>query len=452
MSLFGTLVFYGWIPVVLYLFSRLPSRQVVIWTLILGWLFLPTAELKIAAGIPAYNKMTATSGLALLGAYIFDTKRLSTFQLSWLDLPVLVFCICPFVTSISNDLGPYDGLSAVIGQTVTWGMPYYLGRIYLCSLEGLRKLVIGIVIGGLLYVPLCFIERRLTMPLSLKLYGISSPHFIAEISRYGGFRPEVFMESGLMVGLWMMAATLCAFWLWQSGALKKIWIVPIIWVAIILFLTSGYIKATGAFMILILGLTILFVAKWFHKSFIVLVLIAGICLYLYDGTAGSFNGDRIISYVSAITDKNRAASLDFRFQNEVLLSAKARQKLILGWGGWGRSRVYSHENGQDTSVTDSFWIITFGTTGLVGLASWTASLLLPVIGFVQSYPASLWLKPKLAPAAAIAVILVGYMLDCLSNAMINPVYMLGCGGLVGLLLRQEKISGARAMHLSPTEQ
>ncbi|MBV8882426.1 MAG: hypothetical protein JO235_00270 [Chroococcidiopsidaceae cyanobacterium CP_BM_RX_35] len=355
---------------------------------------------------------------------------------------------------MSNALGPYDGLSAVVTQTLVWGVPYYLGRVYLCNLDGLRRLAIGIVIGGLLYVPLCVIERRLTMSLSLKLYGINSPHFVSEINRYGGFRPEVFMESGLMVGLWIGAAALCAFWLWQSGALKQIWGIPLMWVAIILFLTSGYIKASGAFMILLLGLVILFVAKWLKKAFIVLILIAGIVLYLYDGTSGSFQGDQVINAVSTYMDKDRAASLDFRFENEVQLSAKARQKLIFGWGGWGRSRIHKIEYGQDqdTAVTDSLWIIIFGTTGILGITSWTASLLLPVINFVQRYPASLWLKPKLAPAVAIAFLLVGYMLDSLVNAMINPVYMLGCGGLVGLLLGQEKTRGVRSMRLSATER
>lgn len=452
MTILGYIVFLGWIPAVIYIFSRLPVRQAVVLSLVAAWLFLPATDIKLTSGVPAFSKMSVTCGAALMAAVIFDARRLSSFQLCWLDIPMLIFCTCPFVTSITNALGPYDGASAVFSQTVTWGVPYYLGRVYLCSLDGLRRLAIAIIIGGLAYVPLCMIERRLSLSLAEKLYGVTSPNFMTEFNRYGGFRPEVFMGSGLMVGLWLAAATLGAIWLWQSGSLKQIWGIPLKWLALVLFLITGFVKATGAFMILNLGLIVLFVAKWFQKSFIMLILIGCISLYLCDGASGNFNGEQIISVVSTYVDQDRAGSLDFRFQNEVLLSAKARQKFLFGWGGWGRNRVYNHQDGKDISITDSFWIITFGITGIVGLISITTSILLPVFIFVLRYPASLWLNPKIAPAAAIAFILVGYMMDCLSNSMINPIYTLANGGLVGLLLEQKKHSGSRVMRLSAADR
>ena len=42
------------------------------------------------------------------------------------------------------------------------------------------------------------------------------------------------------------------------------------------------------------------------------------------------------------------------------------------------------------------------------------------------------IAPSFAPAAALAVLLGLYMLDNLSNAMYNPIYVLAAGGLAGM--------------------
>ena len=67
----------------------------------------------------------------------------------------------------------------------------------------------------------------------------------------------------------------------------------------------------------------------------------------------------------------------FQFENDDMLIAKAMQKPIFGWGGWGRNRVYD-ESGRDIAVTDGFWILVFGSNGYVGLMSMTLAMLLPV--------------------------------------------------------------------------
>jgi hypothetical protein len=67
-----------------------------------------------------------------------------------------------------------------------------------------------------------------------------------------------------------------------------------------------------------------------------------------------------------------------------------------------------------------------------------ASLLLPVVSFcLLRYPASTWSHRKVAPAAVLAVALALYVLDCILNAMINPVFALISGGISGLVLREE---------------
>ena len=44
---------------------------------------------------------------------------------------------------------------------------------------------------------------------------------------------------------------------------------------------------------------------------------------------------------------------------------RASERILFGWGRFGRSRVYN-EYGSDISVTDGRWIITLGQFGVVG--------------------------------------------------------------------------------------
>lgn len=450
MSPIALLALLGWIPVAFYLYKRFPVQQAVIISFIGAWLFLPVAKFPLP-GLPNLDKMSATCYGILLATIFFDIGRFKFFKPSWLDLPILIWCFCPFASSIDNDLGPYDGLSAALDQTVTWGLPYFLGRLYLNNLEGLRQLSIAIFMGGLLYIPLCLLENIISPQLHKIVYGFyAHKSGIDQSYRYGGWRPMVFMSHGLMVGVWMMSATLIGIWLWKTGVIKKIWRIPMGWAVVVLFITFILCRSTGAYILLALGLIILFVARWLRTAFPLLLLILGISSYLYIGVTGAVSVDQIISFTAAVTNEDRAQSLGFRLKNEELLSDKARMKMIFGWGGWGRALINYRYKGawgdlhQDTTIVDSLWIITFGNHGVVGLGSLTASLLLPAGWFVLRYPSNGWSHRQVAPIAPLAVLLCLYMLDCVLNAMVNPVFALISGGISGLVLQKpENIKGRR---------
>lgn len=451
------LAMLAWIPLLLYLFTRFPVQKAVVIGFIGAWLFLPQKAAFSFVGFPDYNRISAASYGILLATCIFDVGRFHSFKFRWLDLPMLIWCVSPLASSLSNDLGLYDGLSATLGETVRWGLPYFLGRIYFNNLKGLRLLAMGIFLGGMVYVPLCLFEVRMSPQLHRMVYGYF-PHSFRQTIRYGGFRPQVFMQHGLAVGVWMMAATLVGIWLWQAGVIKQIWGIPMKWLVPLLLITFILCKSTGAWLLCGFGLVIIFAARWLRTAIPLLLLIGGIFFYQYYVATGQFTPqqqDQIISVMTQITNEERAGSLEFRMDNEQILGDKARQRIIFGWGGWNRNRVYEYNwRGErvDITTTDSFWIIQFGTKGLVGLFSINVAMLLPVVILCRRYPADYWFNPKVAPVIAVAVVVTLYMVDNLINAMFNPVFPLATGGIAGLLVQGTQTSKVKRDRLSVTRR
>src|SRR4051812_26329018 len=171
MNLLAVISLFIWLPIVLFIFAGRPAQRAVVIAYIFAWLFLPNVSWKFS-GIPDYGKESATLLGVLLGLAVFDPSRLMAVRFRWFDLPMTVFCLCPFTAAMSVGLGPYEGTSAVVAELTRWGLPYLIGRAYFSDLAGLRQLATGIALGGLIYVPLCLIEIRMSPQFETWVYGI----------------------------------------------------------------------------------------------------------------------------------------------------------------------------------------------------------------------------------------------------------------------------------------
>lgn len=416
---------FTWPAVALALFVVMPARRATLVSVIGGTLFLPVAGYSLP-GIPDYSKQVATAFGAMIGVAVCDSGRLLAFRPRWFDVPMAVFCVVPMASSISNGLGAYDGLASVFSQSMEWGVPYILGRLYLSDLLGMRELATAIVLGGLIYVPLCLIEVRLSPQLHNWVYGFHQ-HQFAQTKRLGGFRPTVFMSHGLMVSLWMSAASLLAVWLWMAKARRTVVRVPMNAISGVLIATAILCKSVGALALLAAGLGTAILVRTMRTRALVLVLLLAPPMYIALRATGIWSGRHLVELVEVIGLDVAAGSLNFRLQNENILAEHALKRPLLGWGGWARNRP----GGDIGIVTDGLWIIALGKYGFVGLSSVMLAILLPAVIAVRRVQPRLWLRPEIAPMTGVALVLVIVMIDNLFNALVNPVYMMAAGGVAG---------------------
>ncbi|MFW5652869.1 MAG: O-antigen ligase family protein [Planctomycetota bacterium] len=440
----------GWFLVVPAFFLLLPPRRAVLAAFLVAWLFLPVGALQLS-GLPNVDKMWMTSMGTLLGVLIFDAGRLFSFRPRWYDIFIVALCCSPLLSSISNGLGVYDGLSNSFEKSVNWGLPYFFGRIYFNNLTALRELAIGILIGGLLYVPLALYEVRMSPQLHNLVYGYF-PHVWAQTKRFDGWRPQVFMPHGLALGFWMASATLIAIWLWVSKSKIRLARVHIGFAAAALLLTTFLAKSVNGWMLLAMGLTVMGCIALrrlpLPRRLVLVGVIAIAPTYMALRTTSLWQGEVVVPAVATLIHPNRARSLEYRLEAEELLVDRAMERPLLGWGGWGRHRVVSEE-GYDLATTDGQWIIQFGKHGFFGLIAWAGVLLIPPLLVARRLPSSTWRHPLVAPTIALATIVSLYAVDSLLNAMPNPLFVLTTGGLAACALTARDrlvIAGVRPIH------
>jgi hypothetical protein len=205
-----------------------------------------------------------------------------------------------------------------------------------------------------------------------------------------------------------------------------------------MIITSVLARSTGAIVLFLMGTGIIFVTRKLKTNILIICLLIIPALYLSVRAPGYWDGDNLAHFLYDNFNKERALSLYERFDNENMLTEKAMQKSTFGWGGWGRARVYD-DQGNDITVADSFWIITFGNYGLVGLASITCAIVLPIAVLLRRHPARDWFNPMVAPAAVLAILLGLYMIDNLLNAMPNPIFIVAAGGINSLAINSKLI-------------
>lgn len=406
----------------------LPPGRAALASTVLAWLFLPVATIDIP-GMPNYGKPTALAiGLLAVLAF-FDCGRVLALRPRLADWFVAAWCIGPMFTTLDNGLGFKNGVAPCVDHFVALGVPYLAGRAYFRDAAGVRAVAMAIIIAGLIYVPLCLIEVRLSPQLHRWVYGYHHHEFV-QTRRWGGWRPTVFVEHGLIVGLIMGFASLMATWLWRSRAVRAVWGVPASVATGALLVTFVLCKSLGAMVLYVMGVGALLTARATRWRWVVVALALIAPGYIAVRLSGEWGGDSAVA-AAAMISAERAGSLKFRFDAEKLLIERALGRPLLGWDGYGRHRVVDAE-GRDLAVTDGMWILALGMYGAVGLAGLFGSYLIAAVRGMTHAPVSRWNEPGAASAAGLGVMLALFAVDSLLNAASSPLFNLVIGCLAGL--------------------
>lgn len=435
---FATIALLAWPLVAVWLYQTRPINQATLWTILGANLLLPVGTgLKLAEGIPDLDKGTIPNLAALVGCLLCAKRPLRFWNGFGLpEVLLLMLVIGPFITSEMNGdsifigstflpaVGHYDALSAVVAELL-FVLPFFLGRQLFRRAADHGEILRTLVMAGLLYsLPIMF-EVRMSPQLHNWVYGYYPTDFQMAV-RGEGFRPMVFIGHGLGVAFFAMMTVVAAAALWRARL--RVWRLPPAGTTAYLAIMLILCKSLGS---IIYGAVLAPLVRWARPVLQVrIAMVLAIVAILYPALrlADLVPTKAMVEAATSIS-ADRAQSLQFRFDNEDQLLARASERILFGWGRWGRSRVYANY-GRDISVTDGRWIVTLGQFGLFGFLAEFGLLALPLfraasaIRLAESERDGIFL-------AAVSLIVAITMIDLLPNSTLSPFTWLLAGALLG---------------------
>jgi hypothetical protein len=445
-------IIFLWPLVVLLLFKRCNLPAALCWSIIAGYLLLPSGVTFNLPLLPSVTKDTMPS-MAAAFMLLFAVGRERSAGVpkktghpqpilpGWIPRSSVGFFLSialvagAFVTSFFNDdrliygiriipgLSTYDGFSAIL-STLTTMLPMLLARKYLATPENHKTLLFILCIAGLIYSLPTLYEVRMSPQLNRIVYGYF-PHSWGQHLRGEGYRPLVFLHHGLWLGIFLSTTVLSTIACIRIAAPKHkalFWGIAV-WLAVTLLLS----KTLGALLITLAIAPAVLLFSVRLQLILVAAVAATVLLYPTLRGAGLIPVDQVVSFAEKI-DPSRARSLNFRLKNEDILLEKANQRPLFGWGGWGRARVYDEE-GADISVTDGRWVISIGNEGWFGYLARFGLLTIPILLLSfrkRKYEVTL-------ATSALCLVLAGNLIDLIPNAGLTPVTWLMAGALLGRL-------------------
>jgi hypothetical protein len=441
-NLLATLALVLW-PIVPVLLYRTKSFvRATLWSILAAQLVLPVGTFFKIPMIPQFDK-NSIPNLCILIAFLITAARPTRPRrtIGLADVLIGASLASPLITSLLNTdtivvgtailpgVGLYDGVSAVITQTIAL-IPFLLGRRMMRSVDDLGEIIRVLALAGIAYSILLLFEIRFSPQLHFWVYGYYPSDFIQQMREGGGFRPMAFMGHGLIACFFLMTTVIAAAALWRTkqrglGLQAQ---VPTVYLGGVLALCKS--GAALAYGLLLAPLVVWATPKLQMRVAVALAVLA--LLYPLMRLSEVFPTRDLVS-VAQIFSPSRAGSLQYRFDQEEALLEKVAQRPLFGWGRYGRNRVLT-ENWQgatvDASITDGRWIITFGQFGIFGFFAEFGLLAIPIFGAAAALRAVARFRDAVT-LAAVALIIAANIVDLLPNSALSPWSWLMAGSLLG---------------------
>ncbi len=447
------LALFAWPLISIVFFKRLRLPLAILVTIVGGFLLLPPGTSLDLPALPSLNKNTIPALTALVLALVFARDNLPDdlhpsgliprhpIMLLLLGVLILGAMLTAFTNTDALTYGSrrlsglqlYDAASSALSVLMIV-IPFVLARRYLADLAAMRLLLVVLCVAAVGYAFLALFEVRMSPQLNRWVYGFF-PHSWAQHLRGGSFRPVVFLNHGLILGIFLSMAILATIGLTRIEQRRRgLLLLATFWLGLTLLLSSNL----GAVLITIVLLpVVLFFGV--RLQLLAAAVIAGMFLaYPMLRAAHILPIAQVIELAEDI-DPQRASSFMTRLENEERMLAKASERPLFGWGGWGRSRVFN-ERGDDITLADGAWIIVLGVDGWVGyLARFglLAGPLFPLLLYRRRYDIGM-------ETSVLTIILAANLVDLVPNSSDTPLTWLVAGALWGRL-ELKKVSAAQGM-------
>ncbi len=437
-----------WPIAVWVLYLNLSPQRALIWAILGAYMILPPLAKFDLPAVPDFDKFSIANLSALICTLFLLRARVPVMPKGVAGKALmLLFILSPFATSLTNPdpipilakdvpaLRLYDSIAFVSNQVIAL-IPFFLGRKFLATPEGMRAVVVALVAAGLIYSLPMIAEMRLSPQINVWVYGFFQ-HDFSQSMRNGGFRPVVFMPHGLWVAFFALMAAMSSLILLREASAEErpkrlaIWL----YLMVLLYLC----RSTGP-MVYALGLipVILFLPRRWQLLIAASLALIVIAYPLLRG-AHMVPLDRILEVARGYSAE-RHQSLEFRIINEEALLARAMEKPWFGWGGYGRNLILDPIDGHILSIPDGGWIIVLGAFGWMGYAAQFGLLVLPLLLLGREALASR--SAVFSPwGVTIALIYAANLVDLLPNNTLIPFTWLMAGAVLGWA---EALASARA--------
>ncbi len=389
-TLFSQVVLGLFVPVSIAFFFFTSPQRAAVWTVLGSELFMPEVAVFNIPLIPPLGKHNLPYVCIMIGCLLRCPGKVTRVPKErWFVVLTILMIVGGLLTSLTNrdlalrdfSLPPISGLNLKDGCWLAFrsflatALPFYVGYALFRRGPDLRTLLAALAAGSFLYIPFELWEIRMSPGLHHLVYGFFQDlGAFDETRRWGGYRPLVFMKHGLALARFSLAAMMAAFVFgpkprsifgipWRVGK----------WILVVMLVLC---KSTGAIIFAAFSLPLLIWSNSKRELRVAVVLASIVLLYPALRLSELFPAAQIVQISNTSLGTDRAGSIGFRFRNEEILLARARERVLFGWGSYGRNFTFDSK-GRPT-VADGHWIIMFGELGVVGFAAAFGMLLIPV--------------------------------------------------------------------------
>lgn len=409
------------------------------------WLYLP--EGVWAVGDLALRKEDVVRWLPLLLVCAQSIRSIGrrggpsgllSIRWQWLDVPVIVYCLCPLLCGWMNDRPSGQALWETIKEFSYWFIPYLVGRSLAQHPAGTRDLAWLIVISAVLYAPLALIEVLRGPFFTEWVTGIRPAGQWIGAERGSTFRPSVFLPDGFVLTMYFALAALAACALaWQNVLAPRkqmaLWAAAILCIVVVVAA-----KSLGSIVLLATGLAMLWSVRWAvqfamqplhiqRMRWVVMGLAAVGPGYMFMRLTGPLNTTSVYEVTSQVVSNSRAGSLAYRMQAEDIVFEQMAGHWWYGYGDYGL-----WQQDREVRALDGFWLFALTRTGLVSVAAWLAMIMLPMFYWAKAQPLHRSEAWRIECDWVWAIGLALYLVNSMFNYFGQPSEMLIVGVMTSL--------------------